>query len=131
MNEPSNEQTRAEALGAYLKSVRTGLNMSLRDVEEATDKQVSNAYLSQMENGKIVKPSPHILYALSGTYSIAYEKVMERAGYIPPTPAVTGKAAKHGKLATCSIEHLTADEEKALLTYLDFWRGTKKREKSR
>jgi transcriptional regulator with XRE-family HTH domain len=129
MNE-TNEQDRADALGAYLKSVRAGLNFSLREVETATDNQVSNAYLSQLENGKIAKPSPHILHALSGVYHIPYERLMERAGYIAPTPATAGKAAKHGRLATHAIEHLTAEEEKELLNYLAYWRSKNPREKA-
>ena len=36
-------------LGQYLASIRTDRKMTLREVEEATDKQVSNAYLSQIE----------------------------------------------------------------------------------
>ena len=129
MNEP-NDQNRAEALGAYLKSVRAGLNFSLREVESATDSQVSNAYLSQLENGKIAKPSPHILHALAGAYHIPYERLMERAGYIAPTPISTGRAAKHGKLATHSVEHLTAEEEKELLNYLAYWRSKNPRDKA-
>ena len=39
--------------------------MTLREVEEATNKEVSNGYLSQLESGRISKPSPHILYTLS------------------------------------------------------------------
>jgi HTH-type transcriptional regulator, competence development regulator len=121
----TNEQYRAETLGAYLKSVRTGLNMSLRDVERATDKNVSNAYLSQLETGKIGKPSPHILYSLASIYQISYEKLMERAGYISPTSHSTS-TGKHGRLATYSIDHLTAEEEKELLDYLSYYRAKKK-----
>ena len=111
-----NELNRAKALGAYLNSVRTGLGMSLPDVEAATDNQVSNAYLSQLENGKIAKPLPHILHALAASYHIAYEKLMERAGYIAPAPANLGRAAKHGRVATHSIHNLTVEEEKELQT---------------
>lgn len=133
MNDPTTQDpNRAEALGAYLKSVRTGLDLSLREVEEATDKHVSNAYLSQLENGRIAKPSPHILHALAGAYNVPYEKLMERAGYIAPAPVTTGRAAaRHGRVATCAVEHLTPEEERALLTYLNVWRGMQKREKSR
>jgi transcriptional regulator with XRE-family HTH domain len=132
MSDTTSQPSPAEALGLYLKSARTALAMSLRDVEEATDKQVSNAYLSQLENGKIAKPSPHILHALSGTYHIGYEKLMERAGYLPSPLVGAGRAAtKHGKIATCSIEHLTPSEEKALRNYLDFWRQNNPRENIR
>jgi transcriptional regulator with XRE-family HTH domain len=131
MNSETTESTPAEAFGLYLRSARTALDLSLRDVEEATDKQVSNAYLSQLENGKITKPSPHILHALSDIYHISYEKIMEKAGYLPASGSAVTKAAKHGKLAACSIEHLTHSEEKALRSYLDFWRQNNPREKSR
>jgi len=130
MNE-TNDQNHAAALGAYLKSVRDGLKLSLREVETATDNQVSNPYLSQLENGKIAKPSPHILHALSGAYQIPYERLMERAGYVPPTSIATGRAAKHGKLATHAVEHLTAEEEKELLNYLSYWRSKNPRDKAR
>src|SRR4030095_10467564 len=46
-------------LGAMLAGLRTAKGLSLREVEEATGKAVSNAYLSQLENGKIRKPSPN------------------------------------------------------------------------
>ena len=72
-------------IGLYLKTLRDGKKMSLRAVEEATDKDVSNAYLSQLENGKIAKPSPHILHALAKVYGVDYTKLMERAGYISPS----------------------------------------------
>lgn len=123
------EINRAQALGAYLKKERTGLKMSLRDVEAATENQVSNAYLSQLENGHIAKPSPHILHALAATYHIAYEKLMERAGYIAPAPVGVGRAARHGRVATHSIDNLTAEEEKELLTYLAYWRSKHARDK--
>ena len=56
--------------------------MTLRQVEEATNKEVSNAYLSQIENDKIQKPSPNVLHALAEIYGISYEQLMEMAGYI-------------------------------------------------
>ncbi|MDX2186716.1 MAG: helix-turn-helix transcriptional regulator [Opitutaceae bacterium] len=142
-DQPLNDSQRAEALGAYLKSLRTGLELSLRQVEEISDNQVSNAYLSQLENGKIAKPSPHILHSLASAYNVPYERLMERAGYIPALssvatraarqgdPATLARVAKHGRAATHSIEHLTAEEETALLTYLNVWRGMQKREKGR
>ena len=51
-------------LGQYLASIRYDRGLRLRKVEEATKKEVSNAYLSQIENDKFEKPSPHILHAL-------------------------------------------------------------------
>lgn len=127
MIDDATNRARAEALGAYLKSLRTGLNMSLREVEEATGKEVSNAYLSQLETGKIAKPSPNILHSLAGVYDVSYEKLMERAGYIAPS-GTRGADQKHGRAATFSIDNLTEDEELELLKYLSWVRS--QREKS-
>lgn len=127
MTDTAEQRVKAEAFGAYIKSLRIGLGLTLRDVEEATGKDVSNAYLSQVETGKIVKPSPNILHSLSSVYRVSYAKLMERAGYIVPTSKrVTGE--KHGRAATYSIDNLSADEETELLKYLAYFRS--KREKS-
>ncbi len=98
--------------------------MSLREVEGASNKEVSNAYLSQLENGKIAKPSPHILHALATVYVVDYTILMERAGYISVSKSGVGK--KHGKAATFAIENLTHDEESELLEYLSYIRAKKK-----
>jgi HTH-type transcriptional regulator, competence development regulator len=121
MSDENDPERKGEALGLYLKTIRSGTGLTLRDVEEATAKEVSNAYLSQLENGKIAKPSPNILHALSGVYKVSYAKMMERAGYISPKSR-SSNAEKHGKAATFSIENLTVDEEKELLQYLNFVR---------
>src|SRR5262249_50309963 len=112
-----------DSLGDYLKSVRLGLKMTLRDVEKATQGDVSNAYLSQLENGKIENPSPHILYALSQAYKISYKSLMTRAGYVAPNNAERTNGRKHGSAATFAIENLSAEEERALLEYLAFYRS--------
>lgn len=52
------EASAAGALASYLASVRQVKGLTLREVEEATGKEISNAYLSQLERGKITKPSP-------------------------------------------------------------------------
>jgi hypothetical protein len=52
------------SLGSHLARLRKAAGLSLRQVEEATGQEVSNAYLSQLENNKISKPSPNILHAL-------------------------------------------------------------------
>lgn len=122
MPDPEYESnSRSEALGAYLKSLRLGLRMTLRDVEEATDREVSNAYLSQVENGKIAQPSPNVLYALATAYKVSYAGLMRRAGYV--TPGANIRGTKHGRAATFSVENLTAEEEAELLKYLAWYRS--------
>src|SRR6266850_6060134 len=73
---------RPAELGALLADLRTAKGLSLREIEEATGKAVSNAYLSQLENGKIRKPSPHVLHSLAGVYAVPYDTLMEKAGYL-------------------------------------------------
>jgi transcriptional regulator with XRE-family HTH domain len=123
--EAPNDAPQSNALGAFIRKARQDVSMSLRDVEEATNKEVSNGYLSQLESGKITKPSPHVLYALSQALSVDYEILMQRAGYILPT-AQRAKGVKHGRAATFAINNLTADEESQLLEYLSFLRAKKK-----
>ncbi|HKS75334.1 MAG TPA: helix-turn-helix transcriptional regulator [Terriglobales bacterium] len=119
------ESAQPNTLGAFIRKARQDVSMSLREVEEATNKEVSNGYLSQLESGKITKPSPHVLYALSSALSVDYEALMQRAGYIlPSAPRAAG--AKHGRAATFAIDNLTAEEETELLKYLTFLRTQKK-----
>lgn len=53
---------------------------TLRAVEAKTG--ISNAYLSQMENGKVEKPRPHVLHKLAEYYGVRYEGLMTAAGYL-------------------------------------------------
>lgn len=121
----NNEVASKNPLGDYLKVIRNRLNMSLRDVEEATNKDVSNAYLSQLENGKISKPSPHILHRLAEVFAVDYAKLMELAGYISPTTN-SDSSVKHGTAATFAIDNLSSDEENELLEYLSYIRSKRK-----
>ena len=109
-------------LGQYLASIRQDRRLTLRDVEVATDKEVSNAYLSQIENDKIKKPSPNVLLALSRVYKISYEQLMEMAGYVV---ASRDEAKRHGRVATFAEHNLTGEEEAKLIEYLQFIRSRK------
>jgi HTH-type transcriptional regulator, competence development regulator len=113
-------------LGRLLRNERERLEMSLRDVEEATDGEVSNAYLSQLETGKIAKPSPHVLYALAEAMGISYDQLMKKAGYIV-SPKKRKNAEKHGRVATFAVENLTPEEETELRDYLSFIRSKRKK----
>ena len=107
-------------LGTLLADLRTAKGLSLREVEEASGKSVSNAYLSQLENGKIRKPSPNVLHSLAEVYAVPYEALMEKAGYLLPTQNTSGQRKR---LAVFAIDDLTAEEEEELLKYLAFLRS--------
>src|ERR1035438_9027112 len=81
---PNVTQEQGKSLGAGLRTARELRKLSLREVEEATG--ISNAYLSQLENDKIKKPSPHFLHKLASLYGISYELLMEAVGYVQRKP---------------------------------------------
>ncbi|MHB0670984.1 helix-turn-helix domain-containing protein [Roseomonas mucosa] len=118
----------ASSLGEFLSGLRGAKGMTLREVEEATGREVSNAYLSQLENSKIAKPSPHILHTLSQVYGVSYERLMEKAGYVVgDPPSRKSKEHRHGRVAALSIEDFTPEEEEQLLKYAAFLRSQRKR----
>jgi len=126
LDKAETEKNPASALGPYLASLRTAKGLTLRDVEDATDKEVSNAYLSQLEHGKITRPSPNILHSLAEAYGVAYETLMEKAGYVTPR-GQRKSGQRHGKTATFAIDNLTPEEEDELLSYLAYLRSRKGR----
>jgi transcriptional regulator with XRE-family HTH domain len=110
-----------KALGELLAELRAARRLSLREVEEATDRAVSNAYLSQLELGRIQKPSPAVFQRLAPVYAVPYETLMEKAGYLPPSGS--DGAARRPRLGASAIDDLTAEEEAQLLKYLAFIRS--------
>lgn len=69
-----------KSLGATLKEARELVTFTLKQVEEAT--QISTAYLSQLENDKIKKPSANILYKLANLYQIEMNALLIASGII-------------------------------------------------
>lgn len=69
-----------ELFGAFIKQLRKEKKMTIRQLEERSG--VSNAYLSQIENGKRGIPTPDILMKIHEPLGVAYDELMERAGYI-------------------------------------------------
>jgi transcriptional regulator with XRE-family HTH domain len=111
---------RPSELGALLADLRAAKGLSLREVEEASGKAVSNAYLSQLENGRIQRPSPNVLHSLAEVYVVPYEALMEKAGYLLPSEKGGGRRKR---LTAFAIDDLTAEEEEELLKYLAFTRS--------
>lgn len=69
-------------LSAYLRELRLGSGLTLRAVEEATGGVVSNAYLSQLEQGQRKSPNPRFLIALARAYGVPSAVLFEKAGYV-------------------------------------------------
>lgn len=101
-----------------LKTARKLSGLSLREVEKATG--VSNAYICQLEGGRIRKPSPFILRKLSQLYGIDHESLMEQVGYLERP------SEKPKSMFTKFLDaNLTEEEEYKLLEYLQFIRRLK------
>jgi transcriptional regulator with XRE-family HTH domain len=110
-----------KSLGQQLRIARELRKLSLRDVEIGTG--ISNAYLSQLENDKIKKPSPQFLGKLSALYSLDFQKMMEAAGYVDPKPQAKGQPKSLAGATLWSQQNLTAQEEEKLVDYLRFIRS--------
>jgi len=104
--------TNKDSLGRVLKYARENLKLSLRTVEEVTG--VSNAYLSQLENEKVTKPSANILYKLANLYKIEFNYLLTISGVIEQH---SDKNKSFGNYIF-SKENLTSEEEDELLDFL-------------
>src|SRR5689334_13657987 len=97
--------------GKYLQSLRQEKSLTLRAVEDATG--ISNAYLSQLEQGKIKQPSPAIIHKLSEIYNVSYGELLALVGY--PIDSTASERPINSRIGP-----ITKDEEKSLLEYLRF-----------
>ncbi len=110
--------------GDYFRALREAKNMTLREVEKQAD--VSNAYLSQLESGKVKQPSPLTLHKLSEIYGVSYDLLMEKVGY-PVTERKEKVKSESGKISIAyRVGDISDDEELELLNYLKFIRNRKK-----
>ena len=72
-----------------LRKRRDELGLTLRDVELCSAGRISNAYLSQLETGKIKNPSLEAAMALASVYFVSLELMAEWLGIeAPPARAL-------------------------------------------
>ncbi len=109
-------RTQQNALGSFLRTCRNTNQLSLREVERQTG--ISNAYLSQLESGKIRNPSPTILHTLACLYGVSYRELMQLAGY--PVPGMIEPSTLN---FISRIGSLTEEEEEELIRHLAFLRA--------
>jgi transcriptional regulator with XRE-family HTH domain len=109
-----------QTLASFIAQAREKAGLTLRAVEKETG--VSNAYLSQLEHGKIQTPAPQNLHKLAGLYRVPYEILMELAGY--PVPQTHGEPPPEAMAAR--FGSVTREEEDALVEYLQFLRQRKR-----
>jgi HTH-type transcriptional regulator, competence development regulator len=109
-------------LGALLADARKRKQLTLRAVQETVG--VSNAYLSQLETGKVKSPSPVVLHKLSELYGLSYATIMQEAGYPVPKPARESDSARR---LSARVGRTSEEEEDALVEYLMFLRSRNQR----
>lgn len=81
-----------KSLGNTLKEARELIPFTLRQVEDATE--ISTAYLSQLENDKIKKPSANVLYKLANFYKIDLNTLLVAAGIVEKSKTDPGEDAR-------------------------------------
>lgn len=118
----SNMAKSEQTLAAFIAEARTKAGLTLRAVEKETG--VSNAYLSQLEHGKIQTPAPQNLHKLATLYRVPYELLMELAGY--PMPKPLNAKSQAADTVAARIGTVTKEEEDALVDYLQFIRLRKR-----
>lgn len=106
-----------KTLGETIKEYRILMNLTLCQVEEAVG--ISNSYLSQLENGKIKKPSANVLYKLSCLYCVNVEVFLYAAGIIKDKPLTNSNLLQD----IAKAAQLTPEEEAQLIQYLKFLRS--------
>ncbi|MEG4006274.1 helix-turn-helix transcriptional regulator [Microcoleus sp. Pol11C1] len=111
-------------LGSFLASARQYQKLTLRAVE--TETGISNAYISQLERGKIRSPSPVILRKLSDLYNIPYTTLLELAGY--PVPQ-SGKLDTSLTDIAARLGPVSPDEADELADYLKYLRSKQNKRK--
>lgn len=111
-----------KSLGATLKESRDATGLTLREVEEKTG--LSNAYMSQLENDKIKKPSANVLYKLAKLYRIKLDFLLRAAGVIEKVE----EEELAGEDNSFSFHSdLTQEEKGKMAEYLQFLRSKQNR----
>lgn len=96
-------------LGAFIKAAREERALSIREAAELCG--MSNAYLSQIENGKISRPSPETIRKISGLYQMPFEVLMEKAGYALPEYGFLPKYVPPSRITVLIVDDSPHDRE--------------------
>ena len=119
-------------LPQLLRRLRDESGLTLRQVEDASAGRVSNAYLSQLEQGRRPSPNPRILTALAQVYRVPVKDLFEAAGYVDAPEASEIDRAYEQVLADGSFSFGTrapgdlSQDAKRMVVEL-YERATKKR----
>ena len=111
-----------KSLGNTLKEARERNSLTLRQVEDATE--ISSAYLSQLENEKIRKPSANVLYKLATIYGEPLNNLLKAAGIIQTSTQTEGEEESQEKKWVNRLAYyakgLTSEEQEEIMNYIKF-----------
>lgn len=114
--------------GCYLKKLREDRKLTLRDVEEKA--KISNAYLSQVEQGKKGIPTIKILSRLAEAYGVPVSDMMNKAESASKKKTIdTTVQAADSRFVARGYEKLPEDKKKAFQSYLQHLLNEAKKEK--
>jgi len=122
-----------ERLGAFLRRLRQQRGWSLREVEAKTGGKVHNAYLSQIESGKILRPSLETLVQLCLAFDVDFWTLVTESGLIPKDAPDKPKGSRQPHplemIPRKKVEDLTFDELELISEFIDFvkWRRKARR----
>ena len=111
--------------GRYLKETREALGLTLRKVEQLSQGKVQNAYLSQIENGRVATPNTDLLARLAEIYGLDFWNLMYQAGYHipkepPPLEGPIREPTGWDLVPRSAFDRLTPDEIDEVLDYIKF-----------
>jgi len=107
----------ANEFGIYLKKLREDRKLTLRDVEEKA--KISNAYLSQVEQGKKGVPTIKILSRLAEAYGVPVAGIMDNAEKASKNEKIDSKIANpNSNFVARGYEKLPEEKKAALKSYL-------------
>jgi transcriptional regulator with XRE-family HTH domain len=103
-----------DKLGEVIRNAREAKGMTLRRLEAAVG--VSNAHLSQLETGRIERPSMALLFALAEALDLDYPKLLRLGGH---TTAGNGASRAVPGVAFRDSDDLTPEEADEVLRFID------------
>jgi transcriptional regulator with XRE-family HTH domain len=104
-----------ESLADYVRRVRSEKRYSLPEVERRSGGLISNAYVSRIENGQAVNPTPEKLKALAKGLGVSEEEIFNVArGKRVPTPTLNDEI----RALFFDEESMTPQEKDFAMTHL-------------
>jgi transcriptional regulator with XRE-family HTH domain len=112
--------------GKYLKQLREDRGMTLRDVEEMV--KISNAYLSQVENGQRSVPTMKILSKLAQAYGVSVTVLAEQAAAEIRNQKIESETnpPPDTEFVSRGYEHLTEENKNKLKSFLNYLQSQQK-----